>query len=97
MCAHLLPLENELKAAGIEETFRGQAWTDNGREWVYFNCYLDVEKLIRRFKFAPFIQHHVNEDPKSGFEEGLVCTLCNDAIIGHHHLLEAGKDIITFA
>jgi len=95
MCIHLFPLEQEIKSKGIRETFRGQAWTDNCREWIYFDCYLDVEQIKQRLALPDFIEHHVNEDPKSGYEEGLVCTLCHDAIIGYHRVYTAGKDVIT--
>jgi len=82
MCEHLLPLDNELKELGIKETYRGQAWTDNCREWVYYDCYLDIESLRKRFNFPDFIKHHINNDMKSGLEEGFDCSLCNDAIMG---------------
>ena len=82
MCEHLAPLEQELIKADILETFRGQAWSNNCREWVYFDCYLDVLSLQQRFKFPAYIKHHVNDDPHSGQEEGLYCELCKDAIVG---------------
>ena len=82
MCEHLSELENEIKQQGIPETYRGQAWGDNCREWVYFDCYLDIRSLRRRFHLPEFINHHRNNDPKSGTEEGFECTLCNDAIMG---------------
>jgi hypothetical protein len=40
MCEHLKPLENYLVDLGITETFRGQAWSKDCREWVYFACIL---------------------------------------------------------
>jgi len=67
MCEHLQTLEQEIKAKGIKETSRGQAWTDNCREWVYFDCYLDTEKIKSRLSLPEFIVRHVNEDPKSGY------------------------------
>jgi len=36
---------------------------------------------------------HVNDDPKSGRESGLVCTQCHDGIIGLHKADAAGKRI----
>ena len=41
VCEHLAALEKELIAAGVPITYRGQAWSDNCREWVYFDCCLD--------------------------------------------------------
>ena len=96
-CEHLRPLEKEIQATGIKETFRGQAWTDNCREWVYFDCYLDVEKIRERFQLPLFVETHVNEDPKSGYEEGLVCSQCKDGIMGYHRIYNAGRDVILFA
>lgn len=85
MCEHLLPLEKHLQAQGIPETFRGQAWSTNCREWVYFDCYLDISSLQEKFGFPAFVKHHVNNDPRSGLEEGFVCYECHDAIIGLHN------------
>jgi hypothetical protein len=84
MCEHLKPLENYIKEQNIVETFRGQAWSDNCREWIYFDCILETEKLKSRFNLASFVVTHENKDLKSGTELGLVCTKCNDAIMGLH-------------
>ena len=48
MCEHLQALENYLKAEKIPEIFRGQAWSDNCREWVYFDCILDSARVIEQ-------------------------------------------------
>ena len=40
VCKHLSELEAALKISGASETFRGQAWSSNGREWVYFDVVL---------------------------------------------------------
>lgn len=45
VCEHLAELERELIAAGVPVTFRGQPWTSNCREWVYFACWLDRESI----------------------------------------------------
>lgn len=82
MCEHLQILENELKSLGIKETYRGQPWSKNCREWVYFDCYLDIKSLQERYKFPEFIRHHYNDDERSGLEEGFYCELCRDAVIG---------------
>jgi hypothetical protein len=84
LCEHLAPMEAELKARGIGETFRGQAWSDNCREWVYFDCVLDVAGLRRRHSPAPCVVDHENRDPRSGTERGLVCTEHHDGIMGRH-------------
>jgi hypothetical protein len=82
MCEHLLALENEILKEGIKETYRGPAWGEGTREWAYFDCYLDTDKLRKRFNLPDFITCHVNNDPKSGLEEGFVCEKCKDAIMG---------------
>jgi hypothetical protein len=84
ICEHLADLEKEIMTQGIKETYRGQAWGENCREWVYFDCYLHIKSLRKRFRFPDFIIHHTNDDTRSGLEEGFVCTQCNDGIMGLH-------------
>jgi hypothetical protein len=84
MCEPLQPLEDYIKAQKIPEIFRGQAWSDNCREWVYFDCVLEPESLKAKFHLPSFVTTHENTDEKSGTELGLVCTHCNDAIMGLH-------------
>jgi len=84
MCIHLKPLEDYLKTQGIAETYRGQVWSKNCREWVYFDAVLNPQKLKEKFHFDDTIHIHNYEDIKVGSELGLVCTLCNDAIMGTH-------------
>ncbi|HUJ27299.1 MAG TPA: hypothetical protein VLW85_14845 [Myxococcales bacterium] len=40
--------------------------------------------LRERFKLGPGIVDHVNDDPRSGREKGLVCRACKDAVVGVH-------------
>lgn len=77
-------METYLQEKGIPETFRGQAWSDHCREWVYFDCVLDVEALKSRLQLPGFVEKHENTDLRSGTELGLVCTECYDAIMGLH-------------
>lgn len=91
MCEHLLPLDNELKERRIKETFRGQPWSNNTREWVYFDCVLMVDEIKKRYNFPDFVSVHVNDDNKSGMEKGFYCELCMDGVMGHHPLLSQGK------
>lgn len=84
MCIHLKPLEDYLKAQGIVETYRGQVWSKNCREWIYFDTLLNPQELKEKFDFDDTIKIHDYEDIKVGSELGLVCTICNDAIIGQH-------------
>jgi hypothetical protein len=84
LCEHLAPLEKELHTAGIQETFRGQAWSSNCREWVYFACYLDREAIRARMQLADCVKDHEHRGTHDGQEAGFVCTACNDAIMGVH-------------
>jgi len=84
MCEHLAPLEAALLAAGMRVTFRGKAWSDNCREWVYFDCLLDRTALRRRFPFPPSVTDHERLGTHDGQEAGFVCTACKDAVMGLH-------------
>jgi hypothetical protein len=82
VCAHLAALENELIAAGVRETARGQVWSQNCREWVYFDAVLELDALAARLAFDVCVEVHQNLDPRSGLESGFVCRRCNDAVMG---------------
>jgi hypothetical protein len=82
VCSHLRPLEQALQAARITETSRGMAWSQDCREWVYFDIRLDVEALRRRFAFPHCVVVHENTDERSGLEKGFVCEECHDAVMG---------------
>jgi hypothetical protein len=93
VCEHLRELEAELMAKGILTTFRGQAWSRNCREWVYFDCFLDLKAIRARLPLAPCVVDHSNDDPKSGVERGLYCSEHHDAVIGLYELT-VGKPTI---
>ncbi len=84
MCEHLKPLESAILAAGFTERYRGQPWTENCREWVYFDCYLDPDKIEQQFELGESVQRYSNDDTRSGRESGFFCELCKDALIGFH-------------
>ena len=84
VCEHLAELEQALLAAGMRETYRGQAWSSNCREWVYFACFLELASLRKRFLFAGCVQDHEHRGTHDGQEVGLVCTQCHDAVMGVH-------------
>jgi len=91
VCKHLVELEAAIAAAGIHETYRGQVWSENCREWVYYDCLLDVAAIRESYDLAPCVIDHANDDPKSGLESGLVCKECHDAILGVHPQNAKGK------
>jgi len=82
VCEHLAALEKALLDSGAKVTCRGQVWTMNCREWVYFDVILDTDAIQERFQLPPCVQVHENKDPKSGLERGLECSLCHDAVMG---------------
>jgi hypothetical protein len=93
VCEHLIALEREMLARGIRETSRGQAWSENCREWVYFDCFLDLPALRARFLFDPCVIDHAHRGTHEGSEIGFVCDRCNDAIMGVHADHAAGRPV----
>lgn len=84
VCEHLRALEAALQAAGIEETYRGQAWSSNCREWVYFRCMLNRPSLRKRFALPDCVVDHEHRGTHDGQEAGFACELCHDGIMGRH-------------
>ncbi len=82
VCIHLAELEQALLDSGARETARGQVWTENCREWVYFDVVLDLDAISARYALGPEVKVHENIDPRSGLERGLVCSVCSDAVMG---------------
>ena len=83
-CEHLHALEESIIAAGIRETFRGQTWSDNCREWVYFDCWIDLDALRQRHVLPECVQNHIHRGTHDGQERGLVCVRCHDALMGSY-------------
>ena len=81
-CEHLSPVETAIAAHGIAITFRGQAWSQNCREWVYFDAYLDTARIRRAFRLPEFVRDHTHLGTHDGQEHGLVCERCHDALMG---------------
>lgn len=84
LCDHLRELETALHAAGFQEVFRGKAWSDHCREWVYYDCILALAPLRAKFHFAPCVHDHIHRGTHDGSEAGFVCTEHEDAIMGLH-------------
>jgi hypothetical protein len=81
-CEHLRSVEQSLQAQGFRETFRGQAWSSACREWVYFDCYLDLAAIRTRHTLDAGVIDHAHRGTHDGEERGLVCQTCHDAIMG---------------
>ena len=92
-CKHLRQLEAEIIAAGIRETYRGKAWTENCREWVYFDCYLDRKSIRKRMTLAECVVDHEHLGTHDGQEAGLVCIECRDGIMGMHERYKKGSPV----
>ena len=90
ICEHLQPLEKALQDAGIPEVYRGRPWSMNCREWVYFDCYLDLEALRIKYALPAWVTDHIHRGTHDGQERGLVCSQCHDAIMGLYEPV-AGK------
>lgn len=83
-CEHLRELESAIIARGVRETFRGAAWSNNCREWVYFDCYLDLEAARKAFTFAACVHDHTHRGTHDGEERGLVCAAHHDGVMGRY-------------
>lgn len=84
MCPCLKPLDEALKATGVRETFRGQAWSKNCREWVYYPMVLKRAEVRESYHFPETVTDHEHLGTHEGAEAGFICTLHQDAIMGEH-------------
>lgn len=84
ICEHLRPLEEAIVARGIRETFRGQAWSRNCREWVHFDCYIDTAAVRQAIDLPSCVVDHAHRGTHDGQERGFVCSDCHDAIMGRY-------------
>jgi hypothetical protein len=75
-------LEQAILAAGIKELSRGQAWSINCREWVYFDCFVDTAAVRGAFLLAECVREHEHRGTHDGQERGFVCSRCHDAVMG---------------
>jgi hypothetical protein len=92
VCNHLIELEKALIAEGYKETFRGKAWSDNVREWVYFDVCLDIPKVRERFVFDSCVVDHEHLGTHDGQEAGFVCMEHDDGIMGVHPQFSRGVE-----
>ena len=82
VCEHLAELEKDLTDKGIRETCRGQVWSQNCREWVYFDCYLNNGEIRKRIRFADCVTDLEHRGTHDGSESGFYCTIHHDGIMG---------------
>ena len=86
VCEHLRPLEDDLAALGIRIVGSGTPWSKNCRFWITYNVVLDCEALKTRLGLDARVEVHINDDMRSGREQGLVCSVDHDGIVGRHPL-----------
>lgn len=84
MCQHLKKAEEYIRASGVKEYWRGQPWTDNCREWIYFDALFDPADLKEKLQLDACVGVHDYFDPKAGSEFGLFCRVCKDGVMGLH-------------
>jgi hypothetical protein len=83
VCEHLRELEEALIDSGMEITYRGQAW-EKAREWVYFDCVIDLSSCRKKFSLPDFVKDHIHRGTHDGTEQGFYCQKCKDGIMGRH-------------
>jgi len=93
LCEHLQAIEQAILQQGVCELSRGQAWS-LVREWVYFDCYIDVDAVRRNWPLDACVVNHVHRGTHDGQEQGLACSQCGDGIMGTIEP-RAGKPIFT--
>jgi hypothetical protein len=84
-CEHLAAVEQYIVAQGAKIHYVGQPWSHNCRKWVYFErVILDGDALRARFNLPEFVVTHAHRGTHDGAEQGLVCKLDHDALMGSH-------------
>jgi hypothetical protein len=96
MCEHLVRVEDYIRAKGGKESWRGQPWTRNCREWVYFEVVLQPLEIRHKLHLDACVEVHDYFDIKAGAELGLFCNKCLDGVMGMHpdSPSSAGKPLI---
>jgi hypothetical protein len=94
ICEHLRPLEQAMIADGMRETYRGQPWSNNCREWVYFDCFIDTGAVRAHHALPHCVTDHAHRGTHDGRERGFVCSTCNDGIMGAY---EQEEGVAVFA
>lgn len=84
MCECLHRLEEALLKSGAQETARGPVWSRDCREWVYFDCVLDLVKLRAAFALPAHVIDHEHRGTQDGNEKGFYCQNHKDGVMGLH-------------
>lgn len=95
VCACLAPVEAYVRSLGVHVVDVSSPWSKNCRNWVSFDdVVLDGPALIKRFALPATIVVHTHRGTHDGAEQGLVCELHHDALIGAHPDLAKGAKTI---
>ena len=97
LCEHLKPLVDDLRGRGLHVLDVGQPWSDNCRVWMYFaDVVLDVDALRSRLRLPECVEVHRHRGTVDGAEQGLVCAIDHDAVMGlHPEVAPAGANVVT--
>jgi hypothetical protein len=83
ICTHLLPLREALLQSGAVITDAGHLWSQAGVS-IWFSRVLDPDALCRELALDACVISTENDDPRSGPELGVYCTVHRDSIVGPH-------------
>ena len=97
LCEHLRPLVEDLRGRGLHVLDVSQPWSDNCRAWMYFaDVILDVDALKARLHLPECVEAHRHRGTVDGAEQGLVCRIDHDAVMGMHpEVARPGTRIVT--
>ena len=85
LCEHLRPLVEALRGRGLHVLDVSRPWSDNCRAWMYFaDVVLDVDALKSRLHLPACVEAHRHRGTVDGAEQGLVCRIDHDAVMGMH-------------
>lgn len=91
ICKHLQPIEAEVLKLNLKETYRDKTWPDEVGEWVFYDCYIDTKSLLKRLKLDDCVSVHEHLGTHDGCENGFVCNIHKDGIMGVHLIHSENK------
>ncbi|MBO0340068.1 MAG: hypothetical protein ACTHOM_15360 [Allomuricauda sp.] len=94
ICEHLQPIEKIIQEKRIKEKYRGPAWSNNCREWVYYECFIDAVSLSQRLDLDECVEIHKHLGTHDGSEYGFYCNEHHDGIMGYPPEMMKGKIIV---
>jgi hypothetical protein len=83
ICTHLQPVREALLRRGLLITDAGHLWSEAGIS-IWWSAVLDPDELRRELALDACVTPTENDDPRSGPELGLYCTIHRDSIVGPH-------------